>query len=147
MKLTEAKLKQLINETLEITSNERKIADLLTGTAEDAALGLSFMESLGMTPHIRRQSSGPHLSYPKSRLEQPYEIMRNVNHLQITESLYEAIVEESKNKRIYTDSSITGMITNTQDVRIYLNNRDKSQTQDGYYGIIQVQIDERVSAQ
>jgi len=147
MKLTEAKLKQLINETLEITSNERKIADLLTGTAEDAALGLSFMESLGMTPHIRRQSSGPHLSYPKSRLEQPYEIMRNVNHLQITESLYEAIVEESKNKRIYVDSTVSGMITNTQDVRIYLNNRSKSRVRDGYYGVIQVQIDERVSAQ
>lgn len=146
MKLTEAKLKQLINETLEITSNERKIADLLTGTAEDAAQGLSFMESLGMTPHIRRQSSGPHLSYPKSRLEQPYEIMRNVNHLQITESLYEAIVEESKNKRIYVDSTVSGMITNTQDVRIYLNNRDKSRVRDGYYGVIQVQIDERVSA-
>ena len=144
MKLTESKLKQLINETLEITSQERKIADLLTGSADDANLGLSFVESLGMTPHIRRQRTGPHLGYPKSRLEQPYEIMKNVNHLQITESLYEAIVEESKNKRIYVGSTVSGMITNTQDVRIYLNNRDKSQTQDGYYGIIQVQIDERV---
>tara|TARA_R110002110_G_scaffold384767_1_gene596372 strand:+ start:776 stop:1216 length:441 start_codon:yes stop_codon:yes gene_type:complete len=146
MKLTEAKLKQLINETLEITSNERKIADLLTGSADDANLGLSFMESLGMTPHIGKQSSGPHLSYPKSRLEQPFEVMRNVNYLQITESLYEAIVEESKNKRVNVGSSV-GMITDTGDVRIYLNNREKSRTQDGYYGIIQVHIDERVSAQ
>ena len=147
MKLTEAKLKQLINETLEITNQERKIADLLTSSADDANLGLSFIESLGMTPHIRSQSTGPHLSYPKSRLEQPYEIMRNVNYLQITESLYEAIVEESKNKRIYVGSTVSGMITNTQDVRIYLNNRDKSHVRDGYYGIIQIQIDERVSAQ
>jgi len=144
MKLTEAKLKQLINETFEITNQERKIADLLTGSVEDVNLGLSFMESLGMTPHIRRQSTGPHLSYPKSRLEQPYKVMRNVNHLQITESLYEAIVEESKNKRIFDGSSISGMITNTQDVRIYLNNRDNSYVEDSYYGIIQVQIDERV---
>jgi hypothetical protein len=146
MKLTESKLKQLINETLEITSQERKIADLLTGSADDANLGLSFIESLGMTPHIRRQRTGPHLGYPKSRLEQPYEIMKNVNHLQITESLYEAIVEESKNKRIYVDSTVSGMIVNTQDVRIYLNNIDKSRVRDGYYGVIQVQIDERVSA-
>ena len=65
MKLTEAKLKQIIREALEITTNERKIADLLTGSADDANLGLSFMESLGMTPHIGKQSSGPHLSYPK----------------------------------------------------------------------------------
>jgi hypothetical protein len=72
--------------------------------------------------------------------------MRNVNHLQITESLYEAIVEESKNKRIYVDSTVSGMIVNTQDVRIYLNNIDKSRVRDGYYGVIQVQIDERVSA-
>jgi len=144
MKLTEAKLKQMIMESIEITSQERKIADLLTSSVEDVNLGLSFMESLGMTPHIRRQSTGPHLSYPKSRLEQPYKVMRNVNYLQITESLYEAIVEESKNKRIYDGSSFTGMITNTQDVRIFLNDRDKSYIEDGYYGIIQVQIDERV---
>lgn len=144
MKLTETKLKQMILESIEITAQERKIADLLTSSVEDANLGLSFMESLGMTPYIRRQSTGPHTSYPKSRLEQSYKVMRAVNYLQIKESLYEAIVEESKNKRIHTNSSLTGMITNTQDVRIFLNNRDKSYVEDGYYGIIQVQIDERV---
>ena len=147
MKLTESKLKQIIREAFEITSNERKIADLLTGSTDDANLGLSFMESLGLTPHIGKQSTGPHLSYPESRLEQPYEVMRITNMLQITESLYNAIVEASKNKRLYSGSSVSGMIADTGDVRIYLNNRSKSRVRDGYYGVIQVQIEERVSAQ
>jgi len=117
MKLTETKLKQMIlQEMSRIPPHipttdpeiERKVADLLTGDAESINMGAGMLEPLDLTKGVKEGS------YEKD--DYNYREQRKVRkriteyHFKVTQSFYDAIVDQLKTKRHYDTSNWSGGI-------------------------------------
>tara|TARA_R100001224_G_scaffold111701_2_gene92336 strand:+ start:195 stop:695 length:501 start_codon:yes stop_codon:yes gene_type:complete len=117
MNLTEAKLKQMI---LQEMSNrpphipttdpelERKVADLLTGTVDDINMGAGMLKLVNLTSGVKETS--------REKDDYNYREQRNIRkrvteyHFKVTQSFYDAIVDQLKTKRHYDTSNWSGGI-------------------------------------
>ena len=101
MKLTEAKLKQMIlQEMARIPAHipttdpeiERKVADLLTGDIGDINQGASLLKPINLTKGVKESS------YEKYDYDQT-KVKLTEYHFKVTQSFYDVIVDQLKIKR------------------------------------------------
>ena len=102
MKLTEEKLKQMIlQEMARIPAHipatdpeiERKVADLLTGDIGDISQGAALLKPINLTKGVKESS------YITRDYDQTKEIKLTEYHFKVTQSFYDAIVDQLKIKR------------------------------------------------
>ena len=117
MKLTEAKLKQMIlQEMSKIPPHipttdpeiERKVADLLTGTVGDINQASAMLEPLDLTKGVKETSrEKDDYNYREQR-----KIRKRITeyHFKVTQSFYDAIVDLLKTKGHYHTGSWSGGI-------------------------------------
>ncbi len=72
---------------------ERKVADLLTGTIRDIALGVEFMKTIDLTKGVKAPDS--YIKFDIGRKK----IKMTEYHFKVTQSFYDAIVDQLKIKR------------------------------------------------
>tara|TARA_B100000035_G_scaffold298981_1_gene293264 strand:+ start:454 stop:936 length:483 start_codon:yes stop_codon:yes gene_type:complete len=107
MKLTDTKLKQLIlQEMARIPAHipitdpeiERKVADLLTGGIGDINQGAALLKPINLTKGVKESSY-------KSRGYSQEKIKVTEYHFKVTQSFYDAIVDQLKTKRRFVTGS------------------------------------------
>jgi len=112
MKLTEAKLKQMILQEMarrppHIPTTdpemEKKVADLLTSSVEDIAMGVEFMKTIDLTKGVKEGS------YEKYGYNQA-KIKITEYHFKVTQSFYDAIVDQLKTKQRKSEPNFAHMI-------------------------------------
>ena len=108
MKLTENKLKSLINEVLkegfqwptEFSAQDEKIADLITGTPEDTLQGVSFAQTLGMLAGNQPPAVKPHVIY---ELGEEVRMKSYEYSYKISKGLYAALQHVAQRKQLEMD--------------------------------------------
>ena len=117
MKLTESKLKQMIlQEMSRIPPHipttdpeiERKVADLLTGSVDDVNMGAGMLKVANLTKGVKETS--------REQDDYNYREQRKVGkriteyHFKVTQSFYDAIVDQLKTKRREAGSNWANLI-------------------------------------
>ncbi len=123
MKLTEAKLKQMIlQEMSKIPPHvpltdpavEGKIADLLTGPAEDVNMAAQMLKPLNLVPGLKENSHTKD-DYDYS-LQKPVKIKTTIYYFKVTQSFYDAIMSKVESKQQRAPRNWAGDLASWQSI-------------------------------